>query len=251
MKRSVALLFLTAAVVATAQDKKDGKKSAAPRLTVALPLTVEPGKTVKLTVRGTNLDGVTGVRVSTPGAKGKLLGGLKKDTLAKTLPTDRIGEWSVGVEVELPRETKGDTVTVTLVGPGGESNPVRLAVADDTPRVVEKEPNEGFATAQPVPVPCVVEGVIGREKDVDVFKFAGKAGEKVKVEIEAARLGSPLEAILTVYDPAGRVLGADATGAPDPAVAVTLPRDGPYCVAVIDANDFGGPAFAYRLVVRK
>ena len=36
----------------------------------------------------------------------------------------------------------------------------------------------------------------------------------------------------------------------DSRLEVTLPRDGPYYVSVIDAHDQGGPAHVYRLIVR-
>lgn len=240
------------AAVAPAQDRKDKPKAAPPKLTVAVPLTVAAGQKVKLTAYGLNLDGVREVRMHEPKSKARLAGPPKKMPPPNSFPAERIGDWAIEVELELAKELPA-TVAISLVGPGGESNPIKLAVADHTPRVAEKEPNDGFKAAQPVTAPCVIEGTIGRERDVDVFRVVGKAGEKMRLEVQAARLGSPLDAMLTVHDADGRLLASedDTAGSADPALTLTLPRDGTYFVSLIDANDLGGPAFAYRLLVTK
>ena len=46
-------------------------------------------------------------------------------------------------------------------------------------------------------------------QDVDVFRFEGRAGQRVVAEVLAARLGSPVDSFLTVYDAQGRVLAAN------------------------------------------
>jgi hypothetical protein len=247
MIRSLTLLVLLTAVV-SAHDKKPP-----PRLSIVLPLTVEPGKKTTLTLRGQNFDGVTEVRLVEGTATTKLLKSPKRVDVPNNLPVERIGDWTAEVELDLPEDTPGGTITLVVVGPGGESNTVKVAVADETPRVTEMEPNEGFATAQTIPVPCVVEGAISRERDVDVFRFEGATGDALRLEVQAARLGSPLDAMLTVYDANGRIVAAadDTDGTPDPIITLTLPRAGVYFVTVIEANDLGGPAFAYRLVIAK
>ena len=68
--------------------------------------------------------------------------------------------------------------------------------------------------------------------------------------MQAARFGSPVDALLMLYDANRRVVDSATAGNPDPALKVTLPRDGVYYVTVIDANDLGGANFGYRLVVR-
>lgn len=246
-----ALLALLLAAAAVAQDRKRPEKASGPRLTVAVPLTVEPGAKAKLVVRGRNLDGVTGVKVHEPNSKGTLVGKPKKVMVPMTHPADRIGDWEAEVELEVAKGVPGGRLGFSLVGPAGESTPATVAVADGTPRVAEKEPNDGFAQAQPVPAKCVIDGAIGRGRDPDVYRFDGKAGRTVRVEVQAARLGSPLDAILTVYDAERRIVGTcdDANGSADPVLVLRLPRDGVYYAAVIDANDLGGPAFAYRLVI--
>lgn len=168
-------------------------------------------------------------------------------------PGDRVGDSEVEIELELPKDAKPGEVKLVAVNAGGDSNSYTLLLRDELPAVTEKEENGGFDTAQPITFPCAIEGTIKGERDVDVFKFDGKKGDKLTIELQAARFGSPVEGILTVFDADRKILASasDAKGSPDPLVAVTLPRDGTYFVTLIEANDLGGVNFGYRLVVKK
>ena len=242
----IALLLLA---FAAAQDKKP----AAPRATVARPLTVEAGRKTKLTVRGHNLDGLTGVRMHEPKSKASLAGKPAKVAVAANHPAERVGDWEVDVELDLAAEIPGGWVAFSLVGPGGESNAVKVALADGTPRVAEKEPNDNLRQPQIVALPCAIDGTIKQDRDVDAFRFDGKKGDVVRLEVQAARFGSPLDAMLTLYDADRRIIDScdDFEGGADPVLVVTLPKDGAYTLVLIDVNDLGGPPFAYRLLLRK
>jgi hypothetical protein len=86
---------------------------------------------------------------------------------------------------------------------------------------------------------------------VDVFRFDGNAGQKVICEVFAARFGSPLDSILTLYHAKGGQLASnDDEGSTDSRLEITLPKKGVYYLSLIDAHDQGGPAHVYRLVVR-
>ncbi|MBA4064959.1 MAG: hypothetical protein C0501_14845 [Isosphaera sp.] len=250
MPRHVALIvvsFVLAAPVGS-QDKKPPEKKDAPKVLYAVPLVARPGETQKLALRGKNLAAVREVTVGgADGAKVKVLGA-KAVPVPNNYSADRVGDSEVEVELELPKGAKPGAVTLTAAG----SNAYALLVRDDTPAVAEKEPNDGFDQAQPVPVPSAVEGTVRQERDPDVYRFAGKKGDRVRVEVRAARHGSPADPRVVVYDADRRVLDSadDTDGTADPVLVVALPRDGTYFVAVTDANDLGGANFGYRLVVR-
>jgi hypothetical protein len=142
-------------------------------------------------------------------------------------------------------------VQLVVAGPGGESPPHAVLI-DRTPIVAEKEPNDGFKQAQAVALGQTIQGTISRPTDVDTFRFEGKAGQKVVLEIHAARLGSPLDSVLTLYDSTGAIIDTsdDIEGSTDSRIEATLPRTGSYHVAVSDANDQGAANFLYRLTVR-
>jgi hypothetical protein len=237
---------------ATSQDKKPPAKKDAAKVLYTVPLVAKPGEKQKLALRGKNLAAVKEVKVAgIADARVKVLGG-KMVGVPNNYPAERVGDSEVEVELELPKGAKPGAVALTVVGPGGESNAHAILVRDEVPAAVEKEPNDGFDQAQAVAVPCAVEGTVQREKDADVFQFAGKKGEKLRVEVQAARFGSPVDALVVLYGPGrGVVASADDTdGSADPAFAVTLPADGTYFLTVIDAHDLGGANFGYRLVVR-
>ncbi|MFM8273579.1 MAG: PPC domain-containing protein, partial [Gemmata sp.] len=155
-------------------------------------------------------------------------------------------------ELELPKGAKPGEVALTAVGAAGESNAYPLLLRDGLSAVVEKEDNGGFDSAQAVALPCAVEGTIKSEKDVDVFRFEGKKGQKVRIEVQAARFGSPVDGLLSLYDADRKLIEScdDANGSADPALVVALPKDGAYFVTLIDAHDLGGANFGYRLLVK-
>ncbi len=138
------------------------------------------------------------------------------------------------------------------------SNPVQLAL-DRQRDCLEAEPNDERATAQPVTLPAIVNGRIGRPGDRDVFRFEGKAGDELVAEVFARRLGSPLDSVLTLTDASGRQLASNddhedkATGLlthhADSRLAARLPADGSYFLTLADTQHQGGPDFGYRLHV--
>jgi hypothetical protein len=248
--RSFPLLSaLLAAVAPVAGQPKDKPQGQPPRALYALQLAADPGKTTKLTLRGLRLDTATDVRVGEPKSSGKVICKGRKTPISNQLNADVVGDTEIDIEVTLPADVPGGVVPISLVGPGGEGKPFRLLVNDDTPRVKEKEPNGGFKQAMPVAVPVIVEASFKEPQDVDVYRFYGKAGDKLRIEIQARRFGSPAEPLLSLYDAGGHVV---ATGdGPDPVLRVTLPKDGAYFVSVIEGFDQGGPMFVYRLAVRR
>lgn len=243
-------LMLLAALPLAAQDKK--KPVETPKPLFALPLIVTPGFKGKLTLRGLKLDDVTEVTSTESKAKLKLVGNGRKSAPPKDVPADRAGDSEFDIELELPKDFPAGTLPLVVVGPKGKSEPFLLTI-DSSPSTAEKEPNDGFALAQELTLPAIVTAKVERERDVDVFRFAGKAGETVAIEVVAGRLGSPADTLVTVYDADKRILLTidDTAGKPDPILNLKLPRDGVYYVSVIEAHDLGGPIFAYRLHITR
>ena len=142
------------------------------------------------------------------------------------------------------------------------SNEVTYAV-DALPDCKEAEPNDDIASAQPIELPRIVNGRIGRPGDVDVFRFGGRAGDEVVAEVQARRLRSPLDSLLRLTDAAGKVLEWNddnvrkeghlhtdmgfLTHHADSYLKARLPADGSYFVHLADTRGQGGTAHAYRL----
>jgi hypothetical protein len=119
----------------------------------------------------------------------------------------------------------------------------------DLPEIVEEE-----IDGDPVPVgvklPVTINGRIFPRQDVDVWAVTLQKGQTVSCDVYAARLGSPLDSLLEIVDPSGRVIAEndDAFGA-DSFVRFTAASDGKYQVRIRDANFKGGQAYVYRLTL--
>jgi len=100
----------------------------------------------------------------------------------------------------------GSAVTVADSTAGPLLSPVRVAVGDE-PEALEAEPNNDAAAAQTVALPVTVNGKIagsGAKADGDYFRFRAKKGQELVLEVNARRLGSPLDSVLEVLDTNGK-----------------------------------------------
>ncbi len=139
---------------------------------------------------------------------------------------------------------------------GALANPV-LRWAVDTLPEIEEVRRRGGPTRQSVTLPATVNGVIEKPGEQDVYAFAGKAGQTVVLEVQARRLGSPLDAALTLADAAGATLALNddtedrgaglVTHQADARIAFTLPKDGRYEARIADLQGKAGPEYRYRL----
>jgi hypothetical protein len=137
---------------------------------------------------------------------------------------------------------------------------LRPFVIGSLPETIEAEPNDELKKATAVPaVPAVVNGVLEKNGDVDLFSVPLKAGQTLVADVVANRqLGSPIDAVLQLLSPVGRVLeqNNDDQGL-DPRIGFTVPADGTYFVRVfgfpVEPNSsiqFSGAAGAvYRITL--
>ena len=61
----------------------------------------------------------------------------------------------------------------------------------------EAKPNDGFDRAQRITPPVVVDGRIDRPDDTDYFVFSAKKDDKLVLQVQARRLGSPMDSVRT------------------------------------------------------
>jgi hypothetical protein len=95
----------------------------------------------------------------------------------------------------------GETDVVRL-RPAGSFNELTLAVGRD-PEVLSTGTNTSHAAAQPVTLPATINGRIG-SADGSYFKFHGRKGEKVVLEVAARRFDSDLDSYIEVFDSNGK-----------------------------------------------
>jgi hypothetical protein len=185
-----------------------------PAVTRVLPLGVPRGQTTTVQLAGVNLGGM------------------------------------VTMDVTVPADYAGSTLTVVPKTPAGEATPMHLAVTS-LPEAVEAEPNNDRERATRLPgFPAAISGVIGQEGDADFYAFPASSGQKLTFEIHARRLGTRMDSFLRVLDKDGKELANndDAAGK-DSRLVWSPPANGDYYLQVTDLVGFGGDAYGYRLEV--
>lgn len=198
-----------------------------PRLLGVMPPGGAAGTNVDVTLSGTDLEGANAIWFDHPGLRAFHLKGLTfRLAIAPGTPAGR-----------------HDLRAVT---PLGVTNP-RIFVVGDQPEVREAEPNNLPAQANPIALNATISGQI-TPTDIDCFRFEGRKGRRVFLELWAARLDSRLEAQIRVFGPDNReVAQLQNQGGPDLFLDLVLPADGAYTVKLHDVSFVGSPDHVYRL----
>jgi hypothetical protein len=102
--------------------------------------------------------------------------------------------------------------------------------------------NDTIATAKAIPLNVTVEGQIlpGPDPDIDMYRVQVKQGQRISVEVEAARLGTlhfggENDLAVRILDAAGKEIGHNDDSAlyvQDPVLSVLAPRDGNYFIEI-------------------
>jgi hypothetical protein len=138
-----------------------------------------------------------------------------------------------------------------------------LYMIDTLSERTEREPNDTPRDVKIISLPCIMNGRIDRPGDIDSFSFKGRAGEEFVAEVQARRLRSPLDSLLYLIGPAGKVVAWNddnvqkvghlhrdmgvLTHHADSYLRATLPANGVYHIRIADAQSRGGKSFGYRL----
>jgi hypothetical protein len=136
--------------------------------------------------------------------------------------------------------------------PDGLSN-VLVVRVDQLPQMVEAEPNDDIGHATEIAVGSAAAGLL-KPQDLDHYRFRGKAGQRVTIEVEAQRLGTAVVPVATLLAANGAALAQAKPlhgGDHDCRLNVTLPRDGSYLVLVHDSAFGGSDSAGYRLRIEE
>jgi hypothetical protein len=152
---------------------------------------------------------------------------------------------------------------ISQIGSQWLPQPIRYEV-DLLPETFEAGNNQSPASAQPIAKPVVVNGKISKPGEYDYYRFEGKEGEVITIEVTARRLNSLLDSRIALFDTAGKLIAENDDGKTvdekymsqilgtqthnaDSAVSLMLPGGSPFVLRIGDANRQGGNAYAYRL----
>lgn len=234
-------------------EKEPKKIPPIPRLAVVHPLAIVAGPSNLLTLRGSFLTNVTELRFLECPVKPEII--LKSPGPA-TVPKDgdvkKLGDTQIEAVITFPPGTTAITNKFVVISPDGESQARQLIILPRDQLVEEKEPNGGFKQAHALSASGeTLQGLIKEAADVDVFRFDGRRGQEVRIEVAASAMDSALDSLVYLHDATGRILATsdDQKESSDSLIRHKLPDRGTYFVTVIDAHDKGGPGHNYLLRV--
>ena len=202
-------------------------------LTRLEPRGIQRGKEVTIKLMGSNLLGVTELKLHDSKLKGELA---------------RRDEWTA-TEGWITLAAAGDTARsgydLSLKSTGGESRRLKIYV-DDLPQLTESSAGRNTLAE----LPAGAWGALDKAGDTDEWDFTGRKGESLVFDLAAKSLGSKANAVITLSGEDGQVLASnnDYDGI-DPLIAFTLPADGRYRLGVTDLMLGASPEHFYRLTV--
>ena len=118
--------------------------------------------------------------------------------------------------------------------------------------MVETEPNNNAGNANAVTTPITLNGKIDKSGDVDRFTFEIEEPQLLVFEVDALKLSSKLDALLTLYGPGKPMEGSEeqvlivnddpmnATTLADARIDWNFEEAGKYSIAIRDLNNQGG-----------
>jgi hypothetical protein len=141
---------------------------------------------------------------------------------------------------------------------GWQANAVAFS-ASTLKETVEANPATDAQHARKIHLPVVLNGRIEKPGTGHYYRLQAEAGQQIVAEVEARRLGSPLDSTLTLFDAKGHQLAFNDDSDEKDAPLLTHQADsrleyhfivpGTYLLRIADSQQNGGPDYAYRLRV--
>ena len=165
------------------------------------------------------------------------------------------GDWGVS-----SISSEAIEVLASAIAPGAISHSLRIPLREvplelsvgEGKEWVESEPNDVVTTAQALGIPSAVSGDLDRPGDEDRYRISCQKGELLRLEVQAAGLGFPLDAWLRIEDASGKELVRnDDAGGADPVLDWTSPETAEYRMVVGNLLQRGGQDQRYRLSLQR
>ncbi len=205
-----------------------------PRLLTMTPMGGQAGTSVDVAITGDSLD-EAGELVFT---NSSLKAVAKKDASGKIVPNVYV----VSIAADCPSGIHEARVMSRL----GVSS-TRVFSVGTLPEVTRTIANNSLATAMELQVDSLCNANVN-SKAVDHYTFAAKQGERILVHCASRTIDSKLNAVLIVGDDAGRDLKVERRSG---MIDFHVPSDGKYTIKIHDLTFNGGPAYFYRLSLKR
>ena len=202
----------------------------APHLETVSPIGMRPGETMEAMLFGVGLTGSAKLQFDASGFSGEVL---------------EMRGATARVKIHAPESAAEGPHTITLLTPGGASNPAQFLV-DSTPR---------HPGGEQLRIPTAITGT-ARYRQPERYSFDVKENDQLVFEVRAHRFGSPVDSILRILDEKGKEIAVndDATFAgvqfnKDSRIEHTFKKAGRYQVEIRNLWKTTGEDFPYELVV--
>jgi len=237
---SVVVFFAPSLFAAT---EKPAKMATAPKVPPGKPelFTLEPrgiqrGIAAKIRLIGTNLIGLTELKLHNP----QLIGELLKDPE----PTTNEVWVTITAATNLPR----GPYEISVKNTNNESSNLKFYV-DDLPQAYEWDAKAASGSAV-LKLPVSFWGVLDPPGDSDDVFFEARQGESLVFDLAATSIGSKANASLTLFDDNGALLASNSGfDGGDPLLNFMVPASGRYRIRIGERTDAGSKDHFYRLSI--
>ena len=176
-------------------------------------------------------------------------------------------ETVTSIQVSIGAETPAGQQSLRVQTPSGLATNARPFAIGKWAEMAEVEPNNTADKANAVTTPITLNGKIDKSGDVDRFSFEIAEPQLLVFEVEARKLSSNLDALLTLYGP-GKPMGEaseemawdgekeqvlmvnDDASSADARIDWNFAEAGKYSITIRDLNNQGGETYPYRLNIR-
>jgi hypothetical protein len=195
------------------------------------PRGIQRGMSVEIKLIGTNLAGLTELKLHNSKLTGQLVRTDEETTNAAWV--------KITAAADLPR----GAYEISVKNTNSESGRLKLYV-DDVPQAYESKTNR----APFVKLPASFWGVLNPAGDTDDVLFEARAGQSVVFDLAARAIGSKANAALSLFGENGALLASNnGFDGGDPLLVFTIPATGRYRIRVNDMMAAGSPENFYRL----
>lgn len=171
------------------------------------------------------------------------------------------------IQVSIGTETPPGEQSLRVQTPSGLATNILPFAIGNWMEMLEIEPNNTAGNANVVTTPITLNGKIDKPGDVDRFSFEIEEPQLLVFEVEALKLSSKLDALLTLYGQGKSMEGSeemagndgkehvlmvndDASAGADARIDWNFEKAGKYSITIRDLNNQGGEAYPYRLNIR-
>ena len=169
--------------------------------------------------------------------------------VAKNGSTDvRLNGWNLAKDKLAQKVSAGDGDAVVIAEPGNGRS-LSLPVFEGQVVVAQED-----QASQTVPLPVSISGTMDAKRDVDTFTFAMKKGQALNINAYARSLDSPMDPVIRVTDPTGKVVKEiddhDRTKR-DALINLRATEDGEHKLEIWDLHGQWGTRYYYRMDIQE